>query len=309
MMKTMVNNRMQMQAKPHRFGYLEGGLSVIINVVLFGFKYWAGSKSGSVAMIADAWHTMSDTLTSLIILVSFWVVSRPADKLHPFGHGRAESIGAIIIGTLLGVVGLTFFKESILRLQHYQAAEFATLGILVFGVSVIVKEALAQFSIWAGRKIQSHALIADGWHHRSDAIASGLIVIGALAGTYLWWIDGVMGIFVSLLILYATYKILNEAVDSLLGERPDPAIVDKITEMVKTSAPAASCIHHLRMHRYGDHIELTLHIKLPCEMNLKEAHDLTTLLEEAIKNETNATSTIHIEPRTEFEERNLRQSV
>jgi len=310
MMKTMVSNRMQ--DKPHRFGYLEGGLSVVINVVLFGFKYWAGSKSGSVAMIADAWHTMSDTLTSLIILVSFWVVSRPADKLHPFGHGRAESIGAIIIGTLLGVIGLTFFKESILRLQHYQAAEFATLGILVFGVSVIVKEALAQFSFWAGRKIQSHALIADGWHHRSDAIASGLIVIGALAGAYrayLWWIDGVMGIFVSLLILYATYKILNEAVDSLLGERPDPVIVDKITEMVRTSAPSASCIHHLRMHRYGDHIELTLHIKLPCEMNLKEAHDLATQLEKAIKKETNATSTIHIEPRTKVEERNLRQSV
>jgi cation diffusion facilitator family transporter len=251
---------------------------------------------------------MSDTLTSLIILVSFWVVSRPADKLHPFGHGRAESIGAIIIGTLLGVVGLTFFRESILRLQHYQAAEFATLGILVFGVSVLVKEALAEFSIWAGRKIQSHALVADGWHHRSDAIASGLIVIGALAGAYLWWIDGVMGIFVSLLILYATYTILKDAADSLLGERPDPVIADKLNELVRTSAPAASCIHHLRMHRYGDHIELTLHIKLPCEMSLKEAHDLATRLEEAIKKETNAASTIHVEPRTEFEERNHRQS-
>ncbi|MBN1761685.1 MAG: cation transporter [Methanomicrobia archaeon] len=295
-----------MQDKPHRFGYLEGGLSVIVNVVLFAFKYWAGSESNSVAMIADAWHTMSDTLTSLIILVSFWVVSRPADKHHPFGHGRAEAIGAIIIGTLLGVVGLTFFKESILRLQHYQAAEFATLGILVFGVSVLVKEALAQFSMWAGRKMQSHALIADGWHHRSDAIASGMIVIGALSGAYLWWIDGVMGIFVSLLILYATYTILKEAADSLLGERPDPVIADKLNELVRTSAPAASCIHHLRMHRYGDHVELTLHIKLPCEMNLKEAHDLATRLEEAIKKETNAVSTIHIEPRTEFEERNLR---
>lgn len=307
-MKTGENNRMQMRDKPHRFGYLEGGLSVIVNVVLFAFKYWAGTQSGSVAMIADAWHTMSDTLTSLIILVSFWVVSRPADKLHPFGHGRAESIGAIIIGTLLGVVGLTFFRESILRLQHYQAAEFATLGILVFGVSVLVKEALAEFSIWAGRKIQSHALVADGWHHRSDAIASGLIVIGALAGAYLWWIDGVMGIFVSLLILYATYTILKDAADSLLGERPDPVIADKLNELVRTSAPAASCIHHLRMHRYGDHIELTLHIKLPCEMSLKEAHDLATRLEEAIKKETNAASTIHVEPRTEFEERNHRQS-
>jgi cation diffusion facilitator family transporter len=285
-----------MYLKPQRFGYSEGLLSVGINVLLFGLKYWAGIKSGSVAMIADAWHTMSDMFTSLIILVSFWIAARPADEHHPFGHGRAESIGAIIIGTLLAVVGFTFLKESIMRLLIYQAAHFTLLAIIVFGISVIVKEGLAQFSLWAGKKIDSQALRADGWHHRSDAIASGLIVIGALASAHLWWIDGVMGIAVSALILYATYGIFKGAVSSIFGENPDPTIEAKIRTLVQNIAPSASCIHHVHIHRYGDHVELTLHCKLPPEMNLKEAHDLATTVEEAIRKELQVEPTIHIEP-------------
>ncbi|MBE0515995.1 MAG: cation transporter [Methanophagales archaeon] len=291
-----------MHDKPQQLGYLEGWLSIALNVILFGFKYWAGIKSGSVAMVADAWHTLSDTFTSLIIVVSFVIAARPADKRHPFGHGRAEVIGALIIGTLLTVVGLTFLKESILRLQNYQAAQFATLAIIVFGISMILKEALAEFSLWAGKKIDSRALLADGWHHRSDAIASGLIVIGALSGAYLWWIDGVMGIFVSALILYATYDILKGAVGSLLGEKVDPILEAKIKNLIKTIAPSVSCLHHLHLHRYGDHIELSLHIKLPTEMNLKEAHDLATMLEEAIRIELKVEPTIHVEPLGEPEE-------
>jgi cation diffusion facilitator family transporter len=285
-----------MYLKPQRFGYSEGLLSVGINVLLFGLKYWAGIKSGSVAMIADAWHTMSDMFTSLIILVSFWIAARPADEHHPFGHGRAESIGAIIIGTLLAVVGFTFLKESIMRLLIYQAAHFTLLAIIVFGISVVVKEGLAQFSLWAGKKIDSQALRADGWHHRSDAIASGLIVIGALASAHLWWIDGVMGIAVSALILYATYGIFKGAVSSIFGENPDPTIEAKIRTLVQNIAPSASCIHHVHIHRYGDHVELTLHCKLPPEMNLKEAHDLATTVEEAIRKELQVEPTIHIEP-------------
>jgi len=287
-----------MHNKPQLLGYTEGLLSVGINILLFGLKYWAGIKSDSVAMIADAWHTMSDTFTSFIIVVSFWIAARPADEHHPFGHGRAEAIGAIIIGTLLAVVGVTFFRESIMRLQHYQAADFAPFAILVFGISFILKEGLAQYSMWAGRKIESQALLADGWHHRSDAIASGLIAIGALSCAYLWWIDGVMGIAVSVLILYATYGILKGAVSSILGEKTDPMIEEKIKNLIRDIAPSATCLHHLHMHRYGDHVELTLHCKLPDGMSVKEAHDLATIVEDAIRKEMKVEPTIHIEPQT-----------
>ncbi len=287
--------------RPQLLGYTEGWLSVILNTILFGVKIWAGVKSDSVAMVADAWHTLSDTFTSLIIIAGFWLAARPPDKQHPFGHGRAEVISAIIIGTLLAVVAISFLNESVMRLENYQAARFTSLAIVVFGVSVVIKEALAQFSFWAGRKIDSRALLADGWHHRSDAIASGLIVAGALAGSYFWWIDGVMGIFVAALILYVTYGVLKGAVSSILGERPDPRLEEQVRTIIKQTTPVASCVHHLHLHRYGEHVELTLHVKLPQQMNLEEAHELASRLEDAIRTELNCEPTIHLEPRDDVE--------
>ena len=157
-----------MDAQKQQLGYLEGWLSSVVNTLLFALKLWVGMAVGSVAMIADAWHTLSDTITSAVVLAGFWVSGRPRDKDHPFGHGRAELIGAVIIATLLGLVGINFLKESYMQLREAERVHFNTFGILAFGVSVIIKEALAQFSIWAGKKVKSQALVADGWHHRSE---------------------------------------------------------------------------------------------------------------------------------------------
>lgn len=280
-------------------GYTAGVLSVVLNLLLFGLKLWAGQRSGSVAMVADAWHTLSDSFTSLIIVASFWLTARPPDKEHPFGHGRAEMISAIIIGTLLAVVAVAFLKESVTRLETYQAAQFTSLAIIIFGLSVVIKEALAQYAFWASREIDSRALFADGWHHRSDALASGLIVAGALISRSYWWIDGVLGIFVSALILYVTYGILKGAVSTILGERLDPRLEEQLRALIARTTPAASCVHHVHLHRYGEHVELTLHVKLPQQMNLEEAHELASRLEDAIRTELNCEPTIHLEPQTE----------
>jgi cation diffusion facilitator family transporter len=282
--------------KSRSLGYIEGWASIVLNTSLFFVKYWAGTNFGSVAMVADAWHTLSDTLTSIVVVVGFYIASRPADKGHPFGHGRAEPIGAIIIAVLLAVVGANFFQESITRLRNYQAATFGLPAIIIFLVSVVLKEALAQFSYWAGRKINSASLKADGWHHRSDAVASGLIVVGALFGARLWWIDGAMGIAVSLLILYAAFDILRSASTSLLGEKPSAELESGITRIISEITPGATNFHHLHVHSYGEHLELTFHLNLPPDMKLDEAHLQATRLEEAIRRELKAETTIHIEP-------------
>ncbi|NLJ45791.1 MAG: cation diffusion facilitator family transporter [Treponema sp.] len=120
-------------------GYLEGALSAVLNTLLFGLKIWVGSAAGSVAMIADAWHTMSDTLTSLVVVLGFWVSSRPGDRKHPFGHGRAELVAAVVIGTLLGVVGANFLKDAIVQLRERRGAEFGAAAVIVFAVSVLLK--------------------------------------------------------------------------------------------------------------------------------------------------------------------------
>jgi cation diffusion facilitator family transporter len=277
-------------------GYLEGLLSAGLNSALFGLKIWVGTRAGSVAMVADAWHTLSDTLTSLVVILGFWISSRPNDQDHPFGHGRAELIAAIVIGTMLALVGLGFLKDSYLQLRSGEPALFGTAAILVFAASVVVKEALAQFSIRVGRRFGSQSLVADGWHHRSDAIASALILVGVVIGRNLWWIDGALGIAVSLLILYAAYEIIKEAADSILGERPSEEITRKIHSLVAVSAPEISDVHHIHLHRYGDHVEVTLHARVSQAMSLAAAHALASKLEDRMRADLSLEATIHVEP-------------
>ena len=277
-------------------GYLEGWLSVVINTALFALKIWVGTVAGSIAMIADSWHTLSDTFTSVVVILGFWASARPADGKHPFGHGRAEPIAAIIIGTLLVVVGIEFFRQSVTRLMHHQKATFGAFAMIVFLISVILKEALARFSIWAGRKIDSSSLIADGWHHRSDAIASALTVAGGLMGGYYVWMDGVLGIGVSGLILYAAYDIIRTSTSTSLGETHSSDLENRIRRIIKTAAPTAADIHHLHVHRYGDHIELTFHMCFPPAMRIDEAHQTAARVKYALKDALGAETTVHLEP-------------
>ncbi len=277
-------------------GYIEGWASVVINTALFGFKFWAGTKIGSVSMVADAWHTLSDTLTSLVVIVGFCIAAKPSDPEHPFGHARAESIASVIIGVLLGVVGVSFAMESIRRLIDYRSATFNLSGILIFSASVIVKEGLAQFSFWAGRKINAKSLTADGWHHRSDAIASLLIVVGALAGRSLWWMDGVLGIGVSLLILYAAFDVIRGSATFLLGEAHSKDLEDEVKLLIRQHQPQVEDIHHIHVHNYGGHREITMHVRMPPEMRLAEAHDVTVAIEKLLTERFSMTTTVHLEP-------------
>jgi cation diffusion facilitator family transporter len=283
-------------ATKQKLGYLEGWVSIVLNTLLSGLKFWSGSRIGSVAMVADAWHTLSDTLTSVVVIIGIWIMARPADDRHPFGHARAENIAAIIIGVLLAVVGAVFGYESIRRLLHRQAAFFSLFAIMVFLVSALLKEGLAQFAFWAGRKADSQAVIADGWHHRSDAIASALIVAGALLGRRLWWIDGALGIGVSLLIIWAAVDIVRSTSSILLGEAPSEDTRRAIAESIRREYPEVSDIHHIHLHRYGHNAEVTLHIQLPSTMSVERSHEISHRIEGRLREELKLEATVHIEP-------------
>lgn len=292
-----LNPKKQISKKYKTFiGYLEGTISIIVNTLLFGLKYWVGINTFSIAIIADAWHTLSDSLTSLVVIIGFKVSSKAADKKHPFGHGRAEIVSSVIIGTLLAVVGFNFLVASIQRFINHQSAAYGTLAIIIFIISVIVKEGLAQFSLRAGKKINSQSLIADGWHHRSDALVSLLVLVGIFIGRYFWWVDSIMGFAVSLVIFYTTYTILKESVSTLIGEEPTEDFKAKVRKIVTNSVSHDIELHHLHSHKYGDIRELTFHIRLPADMRLEDAHDIAEKLEKKIREEMNIETTIHVEP-------------
>lgn len=285
-----------MKKKSTSLAYLEGWLSIFVNVLLFGLKYWAGIVTHSVAIIADAWHSLSDSLSSIVLLVGVKAATKPADKKHPFGHGRAELIASVIIGVLLAIVGFNFFMEAISRLSKREAADFGTLAIIVIAFSVVSKEGIAQFSFWASRQTDSQVLKADGWHHRSDAISSLVILAGIFLGKYFWWIDGFLGILIAVLILYAAYDILKEGISPLLGEHPDEELVSRIKEIADRFAPSAVDAHHIHCHRYGLHRELTFHIYLDGTMSLNDSHDIADKIETAVREELDMEATIHVEP-------------
>ena len=275
-----------------------GWISILVNILLFGFKYWAGIASGSVAIIADAWHTLSDSITSAVVIIGIWYSVKPADRDHPFGHGRAEILAAVIVGVLLAVIGFEFLLESVQRLQEKEAAEYGSLAIAVTAASVLIKEGLAQYTRIAGKRSGSKALKADSWHHRSDAISSLVILAGIFLNSLAWWIDGVLGIMVSLLIFYAAYDILRDTFDTLLGEKPDRDTVRKVMEICRQNLDPEVYPHHIHIHRYGSHTEMTLHIKLRKDLPLGEAHDIASHIEDTIRERLEIEATIHMEPLT-----------
>ena len=279
-----------------KLGYREGLVSVILNLLLFVLKYYAGIASASLALIADAWHTLSDSLTSLVVILGIKLSSKKPDKEHPFGHGRWEQISALIIAILLALVGVEFMKDAIAKLRGHEAADFGWLAYLATVASIVLKEGLARYAFYIARKTGNAAVKADGWHHRSDALSSLMVLAGLFLSPYVWWIDSVLGMLISFMLFYAAYGIIREAVNKILGEEPSEEVIGKVEQIVKAEMGNVAYPHHYHIHHYGDHIEFTFHIKVPGEETVEEAHRKATLIEMQIKTELKIDATIHIEP-------------
>ena len=274
----------------------EGWLSIIGNIFLFGLKYWAGVVTGSIALIADAWHTLSDSVSSVIVLIGGKISNKPADDEHPFGHGRAEHIAAIIIGVLLAIVAFDFVLSAIEKFGTKENTVFGTVAWVVTILSVFVKEGMAQYAFWAAKKSNSSILKADGWHHRTDALSSVVILIGIAVGKYFWWTDAVLGFIVAIMIGWASFEILSKEIKSLLGESPSDEVLLAIRETAQKACTQPLHIHHIHLHKYGNHSELSFHIKLPPDMTIEVAHNICSTVENAIKKEFGFETTVHPEP-------------
>lgn len=274
----------------------EGRLSLIGNILLFGIKLWAGILSASSAMIADAWHTLSDSLSSLVIIVAVRIAGRKPDREHPFGHGRAELIASLIVGMLLVMIAFDFVLEGIGRLSNHLQATYGAVAIVVTVLSVVIKELMAQYAFRGHRLTGFLSLKADAWHHRSDAISSLVILAGILFGRYVWWIDGVLTLIVAVMIGWTAVEIISDGVKPLLGESPDKEILEYLSTTCDGLMNRPCHVHHVHIHRYGRHVELTFHLQLPPELSLREAHDLITLIENKIREDRQIEATVHAEP-------------
>jgi cation diffusion facilitator family transporter len=276
--------------------YLQGILSIIVNTVLFGLKLWAGIVSGSIALTADAWHTLSDSLSSVIVIFGVKLSSKKPDKEHPFGHGRWEQIAAIFIGFLLAIIAYDFLKDSIIQFRTEESANFGIIAIVVTIISIVVKEGLAQYAFYVARKTKNISVKADGWHHRTDALSSIVVLIGIFFTDRFWWIDSVLGIIIAGMLFYAAFMIIKGAITKLLGEKPSAELIDKIEQIIKELYDKDVFPHHFHIHNYVSNKELTFHIKVDKTMSICDAHKIATEIENKIREVLHISSTIHIEP-------------
>ena len=283
-----------------KMGIKQAVVSVIVNLVLFFVKLWAGVVSGSLALIADAWHTLSDSITSVVVIIGIKLSRKKPTASHPFGYGRWELITALICGIILAVVAYEFTTDAIERLKTQKAANFGLIAIVVTSISIAVKEILAQYAFWVYRKTGLLTMKAEGWHHRSDALSSIPVLVGILIGRYFgeqfWWMDAVLGIIVAMSLVWASYEIIKSAIKRLLGEKIPPELEQQIKTYICENF-GDYYTHHFHIHPYGEHRELTFHLHVDGNETVEQSHRLATQIEHALKEHFHLESTIHIEPK------------
>lgn len=276
-----------------------------VNAVLIVLKFIAGFAGKSSAMVADAVHSLSDFVSDVIVLVFVKIAGKPKDKGHDYGHGKFETLATVIIGVLLIGAGIGLMIngiESVVRSLNGESLERPTiLALIVAVVSILSKEWLYRYTIRTGKKLDSQAVIANAWHHRSDAVSSVGTLIGISGAMFLgdrWRIlDPIAAIVVSILIIKSGYDIVKPCISELL-EASLPEDKEKEIVSLVTGVPGIMYVHNLRTRRIGNGIAVDLHAKMDGGITLSEAHEKATAAENAIKQAfgDNSIINIHMEP-------------
>jgi cation diffusion facilitator family transporter len=282
-----------------KYAYLEAGVSIVGNSLLFVFKLFLGIFINSIGLITDAFHTLSDSASSIIIILGFKASKKTADEKHPFGHGRFEHIATLVIAVLLFVAGAQFILESLQRLMdmvEIRKSDYTLLIGIVVLLSALVKEAMARYSIKLGKKIESSALLADAWHHRTDALTSVAVGIGIIGGHYgIYVLDPIFGVLVSVLIIYTGISLFRRSSDTLVGQSPDKDTVDTI-ENAANSIDGVCGVHKITVHDYGPTKVVSLHVEVGCDITAEEAHNIAQRVEDRVTDLTKSSTIVHVDP-------------
>ena len=279
-----------------RYGIFQGAVSILGNTALAVLKFLFGWMTNSIALMADAFHTASDVLTSVVVVIGFWTAKKPADVEHPYGHGRIEPIATLIISLLLIWAGGKFAWASYDRLREPQIVTWNAVAFGLMICSALAKEWMARLALGIGRLIQSDMLRGDAWHHRSDAIASALVAFSMIATHFgSRKIDSFLGIGIAILIVYTGIDLLRAMVSVLVGKAPSQDLIDRITR-ASMSIDGVQEVHDINVHEYGNRKVISLHVRVPGEMDTARSHHLAKLVEKAISKSLDASTVVHVDP-------------
>lgn len=277
-----------------------------VNVVLLLFKFVAGIVGHSAAMMADAIHSLSDFVTDIIVLLFVHISVKPQDKSHDYGHGKYETLAMTLIGIALLAVAIGILYSGVMKITAWMHGEpLEAPGLLALWAalaSIILKEAVYQYSMMKARQLQSQAVEANAWHHRSDALSSIGTAVGIGGAIFLgqrWTVlDPLASVVVGAFILKMSVSLLRDGIGDLMEQSLPDAIEAEILQLA-ASVPGVAEPHELRTRRIGNHYAVELHILMDGDISLREAHDKASEVEDLLKahygEETHVA--VHVEPR------------
>ena len=278
----------------------------VINVVLLLFKFVAGVIGHSAAMLADAVHSLSDFVTDVIVLVFIRISGKPQDKSHDYGHGKYETLAMTLIGVALLLVALGILNSGAMKIKLWLDGEQleapGTIALWAALLSVVLKEGVYRYSMIKARQLNSPAVEANAWHHRSDALSSIGTAIGIGGAIFLgqrWTVlDPIASVVVGIFIVKVSVSLLRRGIGDLLEQSLPDAVEEEILQLV-AALPGLSKPHDLRTRRIGNHYAIELHILMDGNITLREAHDKASEVEETLKShygqETHVA--VHVEPK------------
>ncbi len=251
------------------------------NIFLTAFNFTVGLSSGSVALVAEAAHTLSDVLTSVITYIGFRVGQRPPDKQHPYGHGRAEALVGLVVVVFLGIVSYEIISEAYSKLFIETAPPDYTAAVMA-GVGVIANIVMTAYIMGTGKRINSPAIMADAQHQKVDIFSCVAIMVGVLGSRLgLGFLDPLVAVFIAIMVLKTAFDVGRENINNILGAVPSEELMEDI-ERSALSVAGVQGIHEVRINYFGPYASVDVHIEVDGDMKLRDAHEIAHTVERQV---------------------------
>lgn len=279
------------------YGVLSSIVGILCNFMLFVLKFIIGFLIHSITVTADSFNNLSDAASSIISFIGVKMANRPADKEHPFGHGRAEYVAALVVAFLVIQVGLTCFKSAFGKIVHPELIQFQLVPVIILAISILVKIWLSRFNQKLGKKINSKVMLATAADAKGDVIITTATVLSIVIGSFTnLAIDGYAGVVVSVFVLVSGFNIAKDTLEPLMGEAIDRGVYETITQKVE-SYDGILGSHDLIVHTYGPTRRMaTIHAEVPNNMSIEDAHEMIDQIERDVLKELDVFLVIHMDP-------------
>lgn len=288
-----------------RYGVLGGILGIICNLFLFAVKLFSGIFMNSIAIISDSVNNLSDTGSSIVTLVGSKLSGMRPDKEHPFGHGRIEYISSLIVSFVIMLVGFELMKSSYGKIINPEPVAFSLPIIILLSLSVLVKVWMYSYNKYLGKQINSSILIATSKDSINDVFSTSAVIITTIIGRFVNFplLDGIVGIVVSIMVMYSGFGIAREVIDILLGKSPEKETVDELVGIIKSGEGIVG-VHDLIVHDYGPgRVLASVHVEVPDDVDIVLAHETIDSIERLVYDKMQIELVIHLDPISVNDER------